>query len=286
MNQTTNFSEIFIERTILLLCCVVLTCLFACNVESQDKQEEAFQKDATQLEGDKYHINAIDTLRLGTKLDYEICWQTFETSILPKLKDIPNAEFWNDSIASFESYVKRRNLESAHNFGEPNTFCCGRECEGDEYIKFPMLEGLVGNIDFTILSWEADVISILLTCNVHLSGGNMDWNQTLALNIDPKTGLGIPLDKDIAHADLKTLDKDIRNCVDVELCWEDFSKYNHSQEFPNYLELAIEEHRIGIKDGHWVVCHDFNPFSYCSNAAQTICIVNVEPFDLYTTDAG
>jgi hypothetical protein len=69
----------------------------------------------------------------------------------------------------------------------------------------------------------------------------------------------------------------------LHLSWtfgEDFINYNHNQEFPNYLQSALEEHRIGIKDDHWVVCQDFNPFSYCSSAAQTICIVEVEPFGL------
>ena len=278
--QKTNAIEMRMKRGVVLLYFLIFACLFACNVESQEKQHEANQKDASQLEGDKHFFHGIDTLKLGTKLDYEICWLTFETSILPKLKGLPKADFWNDSIVSFESYVKRRNLESPHNLGQPDSFCCGRECEGDEYIKFPRLEGLVGTFDFTILSWKEDVISILLTCNVHPSGGNLDWNNALVLNIDPKTGLGIPLNKSIAHADLKMLDEDIRNCVNVELCREDFREYNHSVEFQNYLQLAIEEHRIGVKDGHWVVCDDINPFSYCSSASQTICIVKVEPFDL------
>ena len=278
--QETNISEMRMKRCVVLLYVLLFACLFACNVESQEKRHEADQKDASQLEGGKQCFHGIDTLELGTKLDYEICWLTSDRSILPKLKGIPKADFWNDSIVSFESYVKRRNLESIHHLGQPDSFCCGRECEGDEYIKFPMQEGLVGTFDFTILAWEEDVISVLLTCNVHPSGGNMDWNNALALNIDPKTGLGIPLNKSIAHADLSMLDEDIRNCVNVELCYENFRAYNHSEEFPNYLQLAIEEHRIGIKDGHWVVCEDLNPFSYCSNAAQTICIVKVEPFDV------
>ena len=50
--------------------------------------------------------------QMGEKADHSICWLTWEDSELPIIQNLPNARFWNDSIAAYEAHVKNQ-------FGQP-----------------------------------------------------------------------------------------------------------------------------------------------------------------------
>ena len=152
--------------------------------------------------------------------------------------------------------------------------------DGDDELNFPRGEGLVGTFRFQELTWSDSVISLLLTCNIHFNGGNLDWNECLVINIDARSGLGVkaPVHFDDVHE--ATLDADIRNCVYTEACSPTFQSYSHSEEYPDHLNLAVQECRIGVRDGMWVECFDFNPFSWCARMVQTVCVVELTDFHL------
>ena len=223
----------------------------------------------------------LDTLWMGQRLDHNLCWITWESSYLPVLDGIPNARAWNDSISAFESLVKQWTLNRQPYYAGDTTFCSGF-IDGDHELKFPRGEGLVGTFRFQELTWSDSVISLLLTCNIHFNGGNLDWNECLAINLDARSGLGVkaPVHFDDVHE--ATLDADIRNCVYTEACSPTFQSYSHSEEYPDHLNLAVQECRIGVRDGMWVECFDFNPFSWCARMVQTVCIVDLTDFYLYS----
>ena len=213
----------------------------------------------------------VKPMKMGERGYHSICWLTWGDSKLPVIENLPNERFWNDSIAAFETYV------ISSSFGPSDTtFCCGIPCDDDESIAFPRNEGLVGNFQYRLLSNTAQVISVMLRCNVHYSGGNLDWNELLVLNIDPKTGEPISLPKGLEDIVESTLDPDIRSCIALEACSPTYNSYNHSEHFPNFLGEAIAENRIGFYQNEWVVCLDYNPYEWCSAMAQTVCLVPLE----------
>lgn len=221
----------------------------------------------------------LDTLWMGQRLDHDLCWITWESSYLPVLDGIPNAQAWNDSISSFEALVKHWTLTRQPHYAGDTTFCAGF-IDGDDELNFPRGEGLVGTFRFQELTWSDSVISLLLTCNIHFNGGNLDWNECLAINIDARSGLGVKAPVHFDDVREATLDADIRNCVYTEACSPTFQSYSHSEEYPDHLNLAVQECRIGVRDGMWVECFDFNPFSWCARMVQTVCVVELTDFHL------
>ena len=205
---------------------------------------------------------------MGERAYHSICWLTWGDSELPVIENLPNKRFWNDSIMAFEAHVM------SANFGPSETsFCCGIPCKDDESIAFPQNEGLVGSFRYQLLSNTAEVISLMLHCNVHYSGGNLDWNELLVLNINPKTGDPISFPKELEDIVESTLDSNIRSCISSDACSPTYYSYNHSEYFPNFLRDAISEKRIGFYENEWVVCMDYNPYTWCSAMAQTVCLV-------------
>ena len=212
---------------------------------------------------------------MGERLDHSICWTTWADSELPVLGNFPNATSWNDSINAFESHVKTTNLKRQYFAPSGTTFCCGKECEGDSLIQFPFNEGLIGHFAYQILTNSEEVLSFILICNVHPSGGNLDWNEFLIMNIDPQTGMSIPKPSELIESDLVNLDASIRNCINLELCEQNYAHYSHSDSVPNYLSHAIANNHVGIRDGQWVMCLDFNPHHLCPSMAQNLCAVGL-----------
>lgn len=222
-----------------------------------------------------FNSTQIDTVSFRERLDYEVCWLSHGE--LPVLAGIPDAESWNDSIAAYETYLKRNLLESREESSHGRTFCCGPECDGDDYIQFPRDEGLVGAFGFTVLSNDETALSLLLTCNVHYNGGSLNWTELHAVNIDPQSGRSIAIDPTLSTVHTDTIDARFRECIVFEACGKEERQYRHSQLFPNCVEDAVQSHRVGIEDNHWVVCQDFNPKS-CGEMARHICIAPIKEF--------
>ena len=101
----------------------------------------------------------------------------------------------------------------------------------------------------------------MLTCNVHPSGGTIDWNEFLIVNIDAQTGGVVPVPNNLKEIRMAKLDSAISGCANIEFCTEDYADYRHSSKFPNCLQEAVEKNRVGIVNGQWAMCLDFNPTS-------------------------
>ena len=217
----------------------------------------------------------VSSKNMGKRLDHTICWTTWEDSELPFLQNLSNSTIWNDSIARFERHVKLSGLENQHFAASDSTFCCGLECEGDTVINFPFNEGLVGHFGYRILANTPEVLSLMLTCNVHPSGGTIDWNEFLIVNIDAQTGGVVPVPNNLKEIRMAKLDSAISGCANIEFCNEDYADYRHSSQFPNCLQEAVEKNRVGIVNGQWVMCLDFNPYQWCPSMAQNLCFVDL-----------
>ena len=214
----------------------------------------------------------VDTLWMEEHLDHELCWWTWEGSFLPELKGIPQAKAWNDSISRFESHVIEKNLKSSAANDISSSFCLPVEGEDS---SFPRGEGLIGAFGFEILTVDDDVLSVLLKCNVHFNGGNLDWNECMAINIDTRTGKGILVQDGLDKLPSDMFDAQVRNCIKWDACSPSFQSYRHSIEFPDHVSLALAENRVGLREGMWVSCQDLNPFSWCAHLAQTICVIDL-----------
>lgn len=241
------------------------TCLVVCGCLSQPERQDASSKGMT------WDEHQIDTLRFQERLDHDVCWISFGHR--PVISGIPKADIWNDSIAAYENHLKEKLLDHRSNSIHGRTFCCGPECEGDDYIDFPRGEGWVGSFGFEVLSNDTSTISLLLTCNVHYSEGSLNWNECFAINIDPRSGHSIAIDPAVKQMPMEQIDAGFRDCMLVEACIDE-RDYVHSQSFPNVVQEAMATDRIGIKNGHWVLCQDFNLPS-CAQMAQKICLVPV-----------
>lgn len=214
--------------------------------------------------------------QLGERVDHSICWLTWDDSELPVIENLPNARFWNDSIAAYEEYVKTVNLVDRSGRLSEKTFCCGSECQDDEWIAFPSNEGLIGSFHYRVLSNTSQELSIMLLCNVHHSGGTLDWNEMLVINIDPQTGQAISIPSELHRVEASSLDSDIRQCINPAACSEAYLSYNHSEHFPNMIEEAIAKKQVGLRDGQWVICLDYNPYRWCASMAQNVCTVTLD----------
>ena len=217
----------------------------------------------------------IDRVNFQERRDPTICWLSHGE--LPVLGGFPNAASWNDSIVAYETHLKQNLLESRDESVHGRTFCCGPECDGDDYIQFPRAEGLIGAFGFTVLSNNETALSLLLTCNVHYNGGSMNWTECHAINIDPQSGRSIVIDSTLPDIQADSLDAGFRDCIELEGCGKGVRQYQHSQLFPNCVEDALRSHRVGIQNNHWVVCQDFNPKS-CGEMARHICIAPIKEF--------
>ena len=219
---------------------------------------------------------AVKSHQMGERADHSICWLTWDDSVLPVIENLPNASFWNDSIAGFEAHVKKINLASRSGMKSNQTFCCGAECKDDEWIAFPSNEGLVGSFSYRVLSNTSEVLSLMLRCNVHYSGGNLDWNEVLVINIVAQSGEAIPIPPELKGIEPSSLDSYVRNCIDSKMCSLAYPSYNHSEHFPDVVQDAIAQNRVGICDGEWVMCFDYNPFEWCAYLAQNVCTVTLD----------
>lgn len=217
-------------------------------------------------------IHQIDTLRFQVRLDHDACW--ISQGHHPVISGIPEADMWNDSIAAYEKHLKESLLDQRSNSIHGRTFCCGSECDGDEYIDFPRGEGWAGSFGFKVLSNNRSTLSLLLTCNIHFSEGSLNWNECHAINIDPRSGRAISIDPCVKQVPLEQIDAGFRDCIFTEACTSDQRQYVHSLLFPNVVEEAVATHRIGIQKGHWVLCQDFN-LKHCAQMAQNICAVPI-----------
>ena len=154
------------------------------------------------------------------------------------------------------------------------TFCCGAECKDDEWIAFPPTKAWL-EASATWCCQTPRVLSLILRCNVHYSGGSWIGMRCWSSTLTPKLE-AIPIPQELKSIEASSLDSNVRNCIDPKMCSRAYPSYKHSEHFPDVVQDAIAQNRVGICDGEWVMCFDYNPFEWCAYLAQNVCTVTLD----------